>query len=130
VTTLEGRVIKLEGLLAASQVALQKTLLRLDTLEQANRASAGASFGGGGGGGQIFLVKGTFSAASGSFPSITPTTQTLDVYSDMGGTLTRVYPSATVHWFFLDPSGTDKLIPVALNDDGSFVAINASCTGV
>ncbi len=91
----------------------------------------GLPVGSGSGGGSItFWCQGTFSAASGSWPTITPTTGTLDVYKDVGGTLTLETSGATVRWFYLDASGSNKLIPLIPNGDGSYDAVAASCTAV
>jgi hypothetical protein len=89
-------------------------------------------FGGGGGGqGLALWCQGTgVSAATGSWPTLTPSTFTADIYRDVGGTLTLVTSGATVRWFYKDSSASGKLIAVVPNGDGTFDAISDSCTGV
>lgn len=125
------RIYELERLVGLYQRRLDALAARLAAVEQSNAkvwsVSYPATTGGGTG---IYWTKGTFSAATGSFSTITPQVQSLAVYQDVGGTLTVVAASATVRWYFKDASGTDKLIPVAPNGDGTYVAIAASCTAV
>jgi hypothetical protein len=127
-TNSEARICRLEMLLSSINRTLAKVDQRLDNLESQIRQIPP----GGGGGGAVaaFWVKGTFAAGAGSWPGITPTVQTLDVYRDVGGVPTLFAAGATVRWFYLDASGANKLIPVTPNGDGTYDAINASCTGV
>lgn len=90
--------------------------------------------GGGGGGGATVAYwcksdsSSPFAGASGAWPTITPTTDTLDVYVDASGTLVLISAGATVRWFFKDACAADKLVGVVPNGDGSYDAIVEACT--
>lgn len=81
-------------------------------------------------GGRVFWCRGTFSAATGTWPTITPQHQSLDVYQNVKGSLSKAATSAKVYWWFPDASGSNKLIAVISNGDGTYNAINASCSGI
>jgi len=93
--------------------------------------------GGGGGqgsiGGTVFWARmpSSVSAASGSWPTLTPSTFTSDIYADVGGTLTLQATSQTVRWFYKDAGSSGSLVPVEPADSGTnWDAIANSCTAV
>lgn len=70
-------------------------------------------------------------AATGSWPTLTPSTFTSDIYVDLAGTLTLVATSQTVRWFYKDSAASGSLIPVEPTDNGTaWDAIANSCTAV
>lgn len=69
-------------------------------------------------------------AATGVWPTLTPSTWTEDVYSDVGGTLTSVASGATIRWWYKDADPGNRLVPVIPNGDGSYDAVADSCTRV
>jgi hypothetical protein len=133
-TNLEGRIIRLELLLKASQDYARKLEGRVSSLEQQARQPLAQMWQGGGGGEQIaFWTKsptGGIVASTGDWPAIAPETFVEDVYKDVGGTLTLEATGATIRWFFRDPDPGDRLIPVIPNGDGTYDARASSCTAV
>ena len=88
---------------------------------------------GGGNGNSIFWAHApsAIAAATGSWPSLTPSTFTSDIYVDLGGTFAPVASSQTVRWFYKDSAASGSLIPVAPTDNGAaWDAIGNSCTAV
>jgi len=88
--------------------------------------------GGQGGGASTFLhwariPTGGVDAAAGTWPSLTPSSFTSDVYRS-GPALAIAAEAATVLWFYLDPADAGKLVPCIPNADGSFSAILDACT--
>ncbi len=70
-------------------------------------------------------------AATGSWPTLSPSTFTSDIYIDQGGALTLAASSQTVRWFYKDSAASGSLIPVAPTDNGAnWDAIGNSCTAV
>lgn len=133
-TNLEGRIIRLELLLAASQDAVRKLEGRAASLEQQARQPLAQMWQGGGGGGDPIplwaVTPGAVAASTGTWPAITAATFTSDVYKDVGGTLTAVATDATIRWFYRDAATVGKLVPVMDNGDGSYDARADSCTRV
>jgi hypothetical protein len=73
----------------------------------------------------------TVAAATGSWPTLTPSTFTSDVYSDTAGALVLQATSQTVRWFYKDSAASGSLIPVMPTDNGTaWDAIGNSCTPV
>lgn len=90
---------------------------------------------GGGGGGDIVkaywcTTPAAVPAATGVWPTLTPSTFTADVYADGSGTLAVVAPGSTIRWWYKDAAAAGKLVPVIPNGDGSYDAIADSCTRV
>lgn len=73
---------------------------------------------------------GAVTAATGTWPTLTPTTFTADVYSNLGGSLTLVTTGAAVYWWYKDAAAAHKLVPLMANADGSYDAGGDSCTAV
>ena len=90
--------------------------------------------GGGGSGGTTASywcrTPGAVAAATGTWPTLTPTTFTADVYSNLGGTLTSVATGATIFWWYKDAAVINKLVPLMANNNGTYDAIADSCTAV
>src|SRR5271157_1681211 len=88
----------------------------------------------GSGNGAVFWASnrsGAVSAATGSWPTLPPSTFTSDIYVDLAGTLTLVASSQTVRWFYKDSAAANSLIPVEPTDNGTaWDAIANSCTAV
>lgn len=73
---------------------------------------------------------GAVSAASGSWPSLTPQTFTADVYHNEDGAQVLVESAVTVYWWYKDAAAAGKLVPCLPNADGTYDAIADSCTAV
>ncbi len=118
---------------------VERLLLLLQDMQQSiGRLQQPAMFavpsgGGPSGGGTLCWAHApsTIAAATGSWPTLTPSTFTSDVYQDVAGTLTLVASSQTVRWFYKDSAASGSLIPVMAVDSGShWDAIGNSCTVV
>jgi hypothetical protein len=87
--------------------------------------------GGGTGGAQsawwAMSPAGGMAASTGSFPTITPSTATLTVYQDVGGTFTSA-GTAVCRWFFRDALPQYMLIALQPNGDGSYDILLNGCT--
>jgi hypothetical protein len=89
----------------------------------------------GGGSGTIYWAHtpSSVAAATGSWPTLTPSTFTSDIYVDQAGTLTLAASSQTVRWFYKDVAAAGSLVPVEPVNVGGALAWNAignSCTAV
>jgi hypothetical protein len=129
----EGWFKQLFSRISATERNYQDVISRLNQLQQQMRTiPAGAGPGGGGGMQQVCWCRtpGSVSAATGSWPSLTPATFSADIYQDTGGTLTQVASSATVRWFYKDTAAANKLVPCFPNPDGTYDAVAESCTAV
>jgi hypothetical protein len=87
---------------------------------------------GDGGGGSLCWARtpSSVSAATGTWPSLTPSSFTSDVYRRAGTSLDLVAEAATIYWFYLDAADEGKLVPCVRNADGSFDAVLDSCTEI
>lgn len=66
-------------------------------------------------------------AATGTFPSITPTSTTAAVYVESGGSLVEVSASATIYNFGPDATDSTKRQYLAPNGDGTYSLVGQSC---
>jgi hypothetical protein len=90
----------------------------------------GTTGGGGGGSQHGWCESPGFAAATGTWPSITPSSGSADVYQGTSGALSLVATAATIHWWYKDASVAGKLVAVEPNTDGSWDAIVDSCTAI
>jgi hypothetical protein len=67
-------------------------------------------------------------AATGVWPSITPTSTTADVYKVAAGALVLVTAGATVYNFMPDATDATKRQILGSNGDGSYSALTQSCS--
>jgi hypothetical protein len=70
----------------------------------------------------------SLAAATGTWPSITPTSTTAAVYKVSGGALVLVDASATVYNFEPDPTDSTKRQPLGKNADDSYSVLTQSCS--
>ena len=130
----EPRILEIERRLEQLRHELGRMqALLTETQQSLNRAWMNSPAGGSGGGGQALWTispGGGIAAATGTWPTLTPTTFTAAIYSDVGGTLTEVTPSATVRWFYKDTDPGNRLLAVFDNGDGSYDIVVDSCTRV
>ncbi len=102
-------------------------------LQQVANDLAGSQQKGGGGGGLYWAqAPSSIAAATGSWPTLTPTSFTSDIYCEVGGTLTLQAAAQTVYWFYKDIAAISSLIPVepSAGGGGAWDAIGNSCTAV
>lgn len=71
---------------------------------------------------------GTPSGATGSWPSITPTSFTADVYMASFGALVKVATGATIYNFYAASLSASKTCSLIDNRDGTYTVIAQSCT--
>jgi len=133
-TNVEGRLIKVELETRALREENRALRVRAETLEQQGRQPMAMMWQGGGGGGEAIplwaMTPGPVAAATGVWPTLTPSTFTSDVVKDVGGTMTPVATGATIRWFYKDTATIGKLVPVMDNGDGTYDARATSCTRV
>ncbi len=128
---LVNRLLDLEARFERQRLLIQALQRQLAALA-ATPANA-VSGGGSGGGGIVYWARmpSTVAAATGSWPTLSPSTFTSDIYVDVAGTLTLVASSQTVRWFYKDSAASGSLIPVEPTDNGTaWDAIGNSCTAV
>lgn len=129
-TEVEARLVRLEIILNAVLAALDKVSARQDDQEQKQRNMPDAGGSGNSSAGVFWCRSPGISAATGTWPSITPATGTADVYQDVGGTLTLVATSATIRWWYKDASVVNKLMEVVAAGDGGWDGVLDSCSVV
>jgi hypothetical protein len=84
---------------------------------------------GGGGAGAFFCMpSGTFSGASGTWPTLTPASFTADVYQMVSGALTLVTASATIYNGFPASLTASLVCFVAADGAGGYVVVSQSCS--
>lgn len=128
---MQSRFYHLEQMLELLASRLTRAESRLVTAEQQLPKVWGGSGGGGGTPTYSYRIKSPgFSAATGSFPTLTPSSATVDVYQSVGGALVLYAASQTIYWYYKDASTSGRLMSVLPNADGSWDAILDSCTGV
>ena len=127
----EQRIVHLEQLIAADEAAIANLQNQVAALNQAQRTGQASSPGAGGGGGSTYWCHSPgIAAATGSWPTLTPSSGTADVYQDVAGTLTLFKASQTIRWFYKDASTAGKLMAVTSCADGNWDGLLDSCTGV
>ncbi len=130
----EGRIIRLETLMKWVQDRLRSITTRLDSLDNQVRQASGIQYGWGGtgsGGTEIYWAQapGTGSwAATGTFPSITPDSFTVDVYT-MDGSPTLEEADATIYYHSTATLAASSIVVAKKNDDGTYSIINVMCMG-
>lgn len=132
-TNAEGRIIRLELLLMAQAEQLRALSTRATALEGQSRQPLAMMWDPGGGGSTVSLwamTPSAVAAATGTWPTLAPSTFTSDIKKDVGGTLTTVATGASVRWFYKDAIAAGKLVPVMDNGDGSYDGRANSCTRV
>ena len=129
-----NRLGQLEARFERLRLDLQDCQRKLTTaLQQIRDGQAKYVAPGGGSANSIFWCQApsAIAAASGTWPDLTPTTFTANIYVDQGGSLNLVASSQTVRWFYFDSAAINTLIPVEPADNGSaWDAIGNSCTAV
>jgi hypothetical protein len=129
-----NRLEQLEARFERLRLDLQDTQRKLtQALQQIRDGQARYVPTGGGSANAIFWAHApaAIAAATGSWPTLTPSTFTSDIYADQAGTLTLVASSQTVRWFYKDSAAIGSLIPVEPTDNGTaWDAIGNSCTAV
>ena len=128
------RLEQLEARFERMRLELQDTQRKLtQALQQIRDSQARYVPTGGGSTNAIFWAHApsAIAAATGSWPALTPSTFTSDVYVDVAGTLTLAASAQTVRWFYKDSAASGSLIPVEPTDNGNaWDAIANSCTPV
>jgi len=133
-TNLEGRLIKLELLVKDQAQTIRALNTRANAMEQQGRQPLAMMWQGAGGGGDVRAywcrTPGAVAAATGTWPTLTATPFTADVYKDVAGTMTLEATGATVRWWYKDTAVVNKLVPCLPNGDGTYDALADSCTAV
>jgi hypothetical protein len=127
-----GRIYSLEQRAKAFARTLADVLARLARAEvNIQQSQGGGGFGGGGAVRSYWCrTPGTVAVATGTWPSLTPTTFTADVYLSDSGALTSFATGATIYWWYKDAAAANKLVGLLPNGDGTYDARHDSCTAV
>jgi hypothetical protein len=129
----ESRILEIERRLEMLRRQMDAMDQKLTSLGQLlNQAYRQSWSGSGSGTGTSYWIKSPgFSAATGSFPSLTESTGTADVYSDVSGTMTLYQSSQTIRWWYKDAGTANRLVMVLPTaDNTAWDAVVESCTGV
>jgi hypothetical protein len=129
----QGRVLEIERRLNRVLRDLAALQAQIKEVSQAlPRAWTNNGPSGDGGGGSLCWARtpSSVSAATGTWPSLTPSSFTADVYRRTGTDLALVKEDATIYWWYLDGADSGKLVPCVKNADGSYDAVVDSCTAV
>jgi hypothetical protein len=124
----EQRVYTLEQRVEYVLRYLQDLLDQIRAAAQnARNAYAQAQPGGTGGSGVYFCLPTSLAGATGTWPSLTPGSQSLAVYQVNAGALVSV-GTATVYNFYPAATSASLVLSVTPNGDGTFSAVAQSCT--
>ena len=130
----ESRILEIERRLELMRRQMEAMDQKLTALAQHLNAAWRQPWGSGGGGSgtSYWCVSPGFSAATGTWPSITPDTATgVDIYSDVGGSMTLYSAGQDVYWWYKDASTAGKLMMVLPTADGlAWDAVVDSCTAI
>jgi hypothetical protein len=98
--------------------------------QSAKGVGSGFQFGPSGGGGGAFFCQpsGSVAGATGTWPTLTPTSFTADVYQMVGGVLTLITASAGISNGFPAALVASKVCFVAADTSGAYVVVSQSCT--
>jgi hypothetical protein len=126
-TNLEWRVLRLENDLTAIKRQLEDVYQQLGKLAQ-NQWVPGTMGGGGGAATAIyFCLPTSLAGATGTWPSLTPATQSLTVYQVVSGSLSSI-GTATVKNYFPAATAASKVLLVLPDGAGNFIATAQSCS--
>lgn len=124
---LEMRVKRLEDELRQAQQLIRDLQVDVGKLKQ-DQFGNGTPFGGGGGGsGAFYCLPTSLAGATGSWPSLTPGSQSLTVYQVVSGALLSL-GSATVYNFYPSAAAASKVAKVSPVGDGTYALEAQSCT--
>ncbi len=130
----ESRILEIERRLVQQAREIEAARqLALQAIQQYPRAWAQSQPSGGGDGKVYFAIgDGTAHIATGTWPALTCDTFASDTYDMSSGSQVLVDSGATIRLWFKDSMSTTagKLIPCTKNTDGTYTAINESCTEV
>ena len=130
----QARIGEIERRMNGVQRDIADALSRIAALQQLlNKLANGLGLGGSAGGSTRLhwarVPVGGVDAATGTWPSLSPSSFTSDVYRG-GGSLALVAEDATVYWYYLDGADEGSLVPCLPNGDGSYSAVTNSCTPI
>jgi hypothetical protein len=126
-TSNEARIRRLEDQLRDVLQAITEIRAQLGKIAQDQFAGGGGYGGGGGGVGAYFCLPTSLGGASGTWPTLTPGSQSLTIYQVVSGALSSV-GTATVYNFYPAATVASKVLQVEPNGDGSYSAVAQSCT--
>jgi hypothetical protein len=125
-TNLEFRTLRLENDLTQIKRQLEDIFQQLGKLAQ-NQWVPGMGGGGGGGTtGAFFCLPTSLGGATGSWPSLTPASQSLTIYQVSSGSLSSI-GTATVYNFYPSATVASKVLFVVPDGSGGYVAVSQSC---
>lgn len=109
---------------------LRDMVQQLRAVQQQSHGGGGSepTLGSGGSGAYFCVPSGTVGGASGTWPSLTPSSFTADVYSMVAGSLTLVTTSATVFNGFPAGLAAGLVCFVVPDNAGNYVVVTQSCT--
>lgn len=126
-TNLEQRTFRLEVELRQAVQLIRDLQVGLGTVAQNQWAGPTSGGGGGGTSGAFFCFPTSLAAATGTWPTITPASQSLAVYQVVSGALTSVSASATVYNFYKAAATASRIASCVANGDGTYSLTAQSC---
>ena len=126
-TSDDSRIKLLEQSLKEMFRTTQSLLERMARAEERIMAIPGGGGGGGGTSGVFFCLPTTLGGATGSWPSLTPSSQNLTVYMVSGTTISSVGTFTVYNWYPAAPAAS-KVLLVLPDGSGNYVAVGQSCT--
>ncbi len=126
---LEARVIILERWMKDAARTLGEFAGRLKRIEDKQAYNSGSGGGGGGSGTTVYFANNlTLAAATGTWPTITPTSTTADVYKEDSSGLVIAKAGATIYNFLPDATNAANRQILGSNGDGTFSVSSQSCS--
>lgn len=125
---MENRLFNLEARFEAWVRLLQDVIAQLRAAQQlAQRAFGQYQPTGSLSGGVYFCLPTSLGGATGTWPSLTPASQSLTVYLAQGTSLTSQGTFTVYNWLPAAPAAS-KVLEVTPDGAGNFVAVTQSCT--
>lgn len=122
----ESRIRLLEDAVKRAWRAIQNLLDRMTRAENRLMSLPGGGGSGGAGAGVFFCLPTTLGAATGTWPSLTPGSQSLTIYVAQGTTLSSLGTSTVYNWYPATPAAS-KVLLVLPDGAGNYVATAQSC---
>ena len=126
-TSHEARICRLEDQLRDVLQAIAQLQVQVGKIAQDQFAQSSGGGGGGGTVGAYFCLPTALGGATGTWPTLTPGSQSLTVYQVVSGALSSVGTATVQNWY---PAATvaSKVLKVTPNGDGTYSAEAQSCT--
>ena len=126
-TNNELRILRLENALTGVNQRLDDLFQQVGKIAQNQWATQGMGGGGGAGGGVFFCLPTALGGATGTWPSLTPASQSLAIYQAQGTSFISLGTATVYNWL---PAATvaSKVCVVLPDGAGNYIVISQSCT--